>query len=132
MKVLTWYIDPNGIENINTIKYPCSTSIKKGLYQSNTGTIMGGPKTFEKEAECLERYAMDRMFEVNGEPVFIRGGNWILSDGLLRLSEDRYYTDVNFHADMNLNMIRVWGGALAERPEFYSACDKRGILVNNF
>ena len=74
---------------------------------------------------------MYRMFEVNGEPVFIRGGNWIVSDGLLRLSEDRYYTDVNFHADMNLNMIRVWGGALAERPEFYSACDKRGILVSN-
>jgi hypothetical protein len=67
---------------------------------------------------------------VNGEPLFIRGGNWIVSDGLLRLSEDRYNTDVGFHADMNLNMIRVWGGALAERPEFYNACDKRGILVS--
>lgn len=67
---------------------------------------------------------------MNGEPLFIRGGNWIVSDGLLRLSEDRYNTDVGFHADMNLNMIRVWGGALAERPEFYNACDKRGILVS--
>lgn len=66
---------------------------------------------------------------VNGEPVYIRGGNWIVSDGLLRLSKDRYETEVNFHADMNLNMIRVWGGALAERPEFYTACDKRGVLV---
>lgn len=66
---------------------------------------------------------------VNGEPIFIRGGNWIVSDGLLRLSKERYETDVGFHADMNLNMIRIWGGALAERPEFYTACDKRGILV---
>ena len=30
---------------------------------------------------------------------------------------------------MNLRMIRVWGGALLERPEFYQACDKYGILV---
>ena len=70
-----------------------------------------------------------RKFVVNGEPIYIRGGNWIVSDGLLRLSKERYETDVNFHADMNLNMIRIWGGALAERPEFYAACDKRGILV---
>ena len=30
---------------------------------------------------------------------------------------------------MNLNMIRIWGGALTERPEFYEACDKYGLLV---
>jgi hypothetical protein len=30
---------------------------------------------------------------------------------------------------MNLNLIRVWGGGLLERPEFYQACDKYGLLV---
>jgi hypothetical protein len=30
---------------------------------------------------------------------------------------------------MNLNLIRVWGGALTERPEFYQACDRYGMLV---
>jgi hypothetical protein len=30
---------------------------------------------------------------------------------------------------MNLRMIRVWGGALLERPAFYDACDEYGILV---
>jgi beta-galactosidase/beta-glucuronidase len=66
---------------------------------------------------------------VNGEPVFIRGGNWIVSDGLLRLSEKRYKSDIDFHADMNLNMIRCWAGGITERPEFYKNCDRRGILV---
>jgi hypothetical protein len=28
MKVLAWYIDPNGITNTNTIKYPYPTGIK--------------------------------------------------------------------------------------------------------
>src|SRR5665213_613642 len=66
---------------------------------------------------------------VNGQPVFIKGGNWIVSDELLRLSPERYDAEVRFHRDMNLNLIRVWGGALTERPEFYAACDKYGMLV---
>lgn len=66
---------------------------------------------------------------MNGEPVFIRGGNWILSDGLLRLSKKRYMTDIKFHADMNFNMLRCWGGGIAERPEFYQCCDMYGLLV---
>lgn len=71
-----------------------------------------------------------RLFKVNGQPIFIRGGNWILSDGLLRLSKKRYSTDIKFHADMNFNMIRCWGGGLAERPEFYHYCDIYGLLVS--
>lgn len=73
---------------------------------------------------------MSRLFKVNGEPIFIRGGNWILSDGLLRLTKKRYMTDIKFHADMNFNMLRCWGGGLAERPDFYHFCDVYGLLVS--
>jgi len=66
---------------------------------------------------------------VNGQKIFIKGGNWIISDALLRLSPERYDHEVRFHQEMNLNLIRVWGGALLERPEFYDACDKYGMLV---
>lgn len=70
-----------------------------------------------------------REFYVNGQRIYITGGNYINSDWLLRLSPERYDHEVRFHAEMNLRMIRVWGGALLERPEFYQACDKYGILV---
>jgi mannosylglycoprotein endo-beta-mannosidase len=70
-----------------------------------------------------------RVFTVNGQKVFIKGGNWIASDALLRLSKERYESEVRLHAEMNMNMIRIWGGGLTERPEFYDACDKYGILV---
>jgi mannosylglycoprotein endo-beta-mannosidase len=70
-----------------------------------------------------------RVFTINGQKVFIKGGNWIASDALLRLSKERYEAEVRMHAEMNMNMIRVWGGGLTERPEFYDACDKYGILV---
>jgi mannosylglycoprotein endo-beta-mannosidase len=66
---------------------------------------------------------------VNGQKIFIKGGNWITSDAMLRFSPERYDAEVRFHKDMNLNLIRIWGGSLTERPEFYNACDKYGILV---
>lgn len=70
-----------------------------------------------------------RMFFVNGQKMYMPGGNYINSDWLLRLSPERYRDEVRFHAEMNLRMIRVWGGALLERPEFYEACDAYGLLV---
>ena len=70
-----------------------------------------------------------RRFYVNGQKIYVTGGNYISSDWLLRLSPERYRDEVRFHAEMNLRMIRVWGGALLERPEFYNACDEYGILV---
>ena len=66
---------------------------------------------------------------VNGQKIFIKGGNWIISDAMLRFSQERYDAEIRFHKDMNLNLIRVWGGALVERPEFYDACDRNGLLV---
>ncbi len=70
-----------------------------------------------------------RQLYVNGQRIFIKGGNWIISDAMLRFSDERYDAEVRFHRDMNLNLIRIWGGALVERPEFYAACDKYGLLV---
>lgn len=70
-----------------------------------------------------------RVFKINGQKIFIKGGNWIASDAMLRLSEERYDAEVKMHTQMNMNMIRIWGGSMPERPEFYNACDKYGLLV---
>lgn len=70
-----------------------------------------------------------RCFLVNGERVFVRGGNWIGTDAMLRLNARRYADEVRLHRDTGMNLIRVWGGGIAERPEFYAACDEHGMLV---
>lgn len=70
-----------------------------------------------------------REVAVNGQKIFIKGGDWITSDALFRFSKERYDAEVCFHRDMNLNLIRIWGGSLTERPEFFEACDKYGLLV---
>ncbi|GGF48047.1 glycoside hydrolase family 2 protein [Echinicola rosea] len=74
-------------------------------------------------------HTRSQQIAVNGQKIFIKGGNWIISDAMLRFSEERYDAEIRFHRDMNLNLIRIWGGALPERPEFYEACDKYGMLV---
>lgn len=53
-----------------------------------------------------------RRFFVNGQKIYVTGGNYINSDWLLRLSPERYRDEVRFHAEMNLRMIRVWGGCV--------------------
>ena len=70
-----------------------------------------------------------RTFLINGERIFLAGGNWIGTDQLLRLSAVRYYDEVRMHREMGMNLIRVWGGGVTERPEFYEACDELGVMV---
>ncbi len=74
-------------------------------------------------------HTRSRETAVNGQKIFIKGGNWIASDAMFRFTKDRYDAEVRFHRDMHLNLIRIWGGSLTERPEFYEACDKYGLLV---
>lgn len=107
------------------------------LYPANIRFILSGKISDEEKLNIGIRQVQtswnsrtrSREIAVNGQKVFIKGGNWIISDAMLRLSKERYDTEIRFHRDMNLNLIRVWGGALTERPEFYEACDQYGLLV---
>ncbi|TDE14478.1 glycoside hydrolase family 2 protein [Dyadobacter psychrotolerans] len=85
-----------------------------------------GVRQIQAETNTVTR---SKQISVNGQRVFMKGGNWIISDAMLRFSPERYDAEIRFHRDMNLNLLRIWGGALTERPEFYEACDKYGILV---
>lgn len=110
---------------------------KAELYDAEIAFVNNGKVSDEQSMRVGIREitsAMDntiggRVFKVNGQRLFMRGGNYICSEWMLRLSPERYYSDVLFHKEMNINMIRVWGGAIPERPEFYNACDELGMLV---
>ncbi|XP_020578190.1 mannosylglycoprotein endo-beta-mannosidase-like [Phalaenopsis equestris] len=116
---------PNGMGKQSLYNIEISVDVK-GFGESDSWSHQFG---FRKIESTIDQATGGRLFRVNGQRVFIRGGNWILSDGLLRLSAKRYMTDIKFHADMNFNMLRCWGGGLAERPEFYHYCDIYGLLV---
>lgn len=68
--------------------------------------------------------------EVNGQPVFVKGANWIPDDAFPhRVDRARYARRVEQAAGAGCNLLRVWGGGLYESEDFYSLCDQSGILV---
>lgn len=66
-------------------------------------------------------------FKLNGQPVFMKGANYIPPDALLGKTPD--FTFPLTAATMNMNMLRVWGGGTYPSDDFYSQCDEHGILV---
>ncbi len=69
-------------------------------------------------------------FYVNGQKVFVKGGNWGMSEYLLRCQDEDYEKKIRLHRDMNYNMIRLWTGCVTD-DEFYDWCDRYGIMVWN-
>ncbi len=69
-------------------------------------------------------------FKVNGHPVFMKGANYIPQDAFVtRVTPERYEHILQSAADVNMNMLRVWGGGIYEYDIFYDLCDEKGILV---
>ena len=70
-------------------------------------------------------------FAVNGAPVPVTGANWIPASlfPVEGLDDGRIDRLVERAAELNLNMLRVWGGGIYEHPRFYERCDELGILV---
>lgn len=66
--------------------------------------------------------------KVNGIRIFCRGGNWGMSESMLRLDKEGYDIRVRLHKEANFTMIRNWVGMTGDE-NFYHACDKYGILI---
>ncbi len=71
-------------------------------------------------------------FKLNGVPVFMKGSNYIPDEIFTTLvDKKRYEKTIQNALDVNMNMLRVWGGAIYESNEFYDLCDQKGILIWN-
>ena len=116
---------PNGLGQPSLYPAVITFSDKKGNTLDREDLMFG----FREADSYFDDSTGARIFTINGQKLLVRGANWIASDGLLRLNPERYEAEVKMHAAMNMNMIRVWGGSITERPEFYDACDRNGILV---
>lgn len=69
-------------------------------------------------------------FHVNGQKIYVKGGNWGMAEYLLRCQDEDYEKKIRLHKDLNYNMIRLWTGCVTD-DEFYDWCDRYGIMVWN-
>ena len=69
-------------------------------------------------------------FDVNGQPVFLRGGNWVPLEGATQIWQpDRARQLLDLAEHGNMNMLRIWGEGALPPQSFYEECDRRGICL---
>uniref|UniRef100_A0AAR2LMV0 Beta-mannosidase n=1 Tax=Pygocentrus nattereri TaxID=42514 RepID=A0AAR2LMV0_PYGNA len=78
----------------------------------------------------LESPGRSFYFRINGQPIFLKGSNWIPAHAFQdQVTADRL-TQLLVSAQMaHMNVLRVWGGGIYEQDLFYSLCDQLGIMV---
>ena len=90
-----------------------------------------GFRTIKLEREDV--YGLDRpgqfLFRVNGEPCYVRGSNWVPLDAFHGRDGQFLKSTLEMFADLNCNMVRVWGGGVYEPDEFFDFCDANGLMV---
>ena len=73
-----------------------------------------------------------RQFEVNGQRLFLLGGNFVGTDVLHRSSfrtVQRFNDEVRFHVRAGFNVMRLWGGSGGHPQALWDAADEAGILL---
>jgi len=84
-----------------------------------------GPLDFPKS-----RSVAPIQIELNGRNVFGKGSNWVNPEIFTsNISDERYDRLLAFVKDANMNILRVWGGAIINRKHFFDVCDRLGIMV---
>ncbi|MCX2574118.1 galactose-binding domain-containing protein [Pedobacter sandarakinus] len=104
------------------------------LYTANFKFTYDKIVSEEKQVKFgIKKYSYDTIgnvlhISINGKKIFVKGGNWGMSEYMLRCRGSEYDLKVKLHKEMNFNMIRNWIGSVTD-DEFYQACDKYGIMV---
>ena len=118
---------PNGMGKPNLYSVKLRLSDESGIIDEDSLNL--GVRTIEvvREKDSIGR---SFYFRINGVPLFIKGSNYVPQDALsTRVTDKQYENLIENAVDANLNMLRVWGGAIYENDTFYNLCDAKGILV---
>lgn len=120
-----WQPNGSGIPNLYGLKF----LLKKNKEILSEKDFRIGLRTVELVQE-KDSKGKSFYFKINGQPLYIKGTNWIPADSFSpRITKEKYQYLIKQAKDANMNMIRIWGGGIYEDDEFYKACDENGILV---
>lgn len=74
--------------------------------------------------------ALPYTFVINGRKTYIKGINMTPLDHLYgNIGKEQYTYLVTTMVNAGVNLVRIWGGGLIEKEEFYELCDENGILI---
>lgn len=127
---------PNGYGNASLYSITATINADKAI----TKTRKIGFKTVEllmpedswKYPQTMPKSRSDAptLMTVNGKGIFLKGSNWVAPEIFYgTLNRERYLPLVKFAKEAHFNILRVWGGGVVHKPEFYDLCDEMGILI---
>lgn len=74
--------------------------------------------------------ALPYTFVINDKKIYIKGVNMTPLDLLYgNVSIGHYEWFIYMMKKANVNMVRVWGGGIIEKKQFYGLCDRHGIMI---
>ncbi len=74
--------------------------------------------------------ALPWICEVNGNKLFLQGANWVpIRPNYHDLTRADYAKRIKEYRKLGFNILRVWGGGILEKQDFYELCDEHGLLV---
>jgi beta-mannosidase len=105
----------------------CPRLVHQGIWRPVSLVERAAPD----EPRAAPRAALDGYaLLVDGVPTQIKGWNWCPLDPLYGVPRpEKLERLLTLAKRANVNLLRVWGGGLIEKPEFYELCDRLGILV---
>ncbi|MCF0196121.1 MAG: glycoside hydrolase family 2 [Bacteroidaceae bacterium] len=117
-----WWPKNKGEQPLYTLQL--TVSDKKGVLSDSIATRFG----IREVTTTRQTPDKSKLFVVNGKQIFVRGSNWI-PEAMLRTDDARMETELAYTNQSGINLLRLWGGGIAESDRFYELCDEYGIMV---
>ena len=117
-----WWPKNKGPQNLYTLRLTLTDG--KGNTMDSLTTRFG----IREVIATRETPDKSKLFIVNGHKTFVRGNNWI-PEAMLRTNDQRMETELAYTDQCGINLLRLWGGGIAESDRFYELCDEYGIMV---
>lgn len=123
-----------GLRKLELIQEPCEYQDMHQHKGKPASPTSGNPRAIESDKCVTEdskgKQGQSFVFAVNGRKIFAKGANYIpLRICYSETTRQDYEGLIEAAQNVNMNMLRVWGGGIYEHEAFYDACDRRGILV---
>jgi len=118
-----WWPNGYGLPNLYRINLQYTNS--SGI--SDDTTFVFGIRTVSTRSLNVKG-SWRRDFYVNERRVHLTGGAWV-PDMMLNRDSVRYDYEMHLCRNANINLVRIWGGGVTPKDEFWEACDRYGLLV---
>jgi beta-mannosidase len=77
-----------------------------------------------------DKWGTSFAFEINGKPIFMKGGDMIPPSMFGGHTSTKEWQDwVRLMVNSNFNMVRIWGGGDYATEDFLNECDRLGLMV---